>query len=135
MPSTVPVRSKTHTLLVVDDETGILHAIQETLADCQYQMILTTDPRHALQLLKADPSIDVLITDLYMPSMDGVELLKEGRGIRPDLGIVLTTGLASTEQLRRWRARGELIIGKPWRSKEFENTVEKALLRRTLGPK
>jgi two-component system, cell cycle sensor histidine kinase and response regulator CckA len=118
------------TLLIVDDEAGVLHAIRETLEDSNYRMIMTTDPSHALRVLESDDTIDVAIFDLYMPSMDGSKLLTEGRRLRPDLSVVLTSGIASSDQLRRWRARGELIVAKPWRDGELETAIGKALGRR-----
>jgi CheY-like chemotaxis protein len=124
-----PTSNDRRTVLIVDDEDGVLYAIRQTLGDLDYRLITTTDPHHALQILKTDISIDLLITDLFMPTVDGATLLEQSRQIRPGLRVVLTTGAASDQDLRRWRARGELIVSKPWLDKEFTNKVEKALMR------
>jgi CheY-like chemotaxis protein len=125
----VQIASATRTVLVVDDEAGVLQAIDQTLQGLDYRMIATTDARHALSILKSDSSIDLLITDLFMPGMDGATLLRKSREIRPDLRVVFTTGIASKEQVRHWRSRGELIIQKPWRDEEFIQATRKALNR------
>jgi two-component system cell cycle sensor histidine kinase/response regulator CckA len=118
------------TLLIVDDEDGVLHAIRQTLENLDYRIVATTDAHYALQLLENDSSIDLLITDLFMPAMDGATLLDRSRQFRPDLRCVLTTGAASEQQLRRWRARGEVIVSKPWLDDELVDAVRKALVRR-----
>ena len=118
------------TVLVVDDEDGVLHAIRHTLKHLDCRIVATTDAHHALQIIENDGSIDLLITDLFMPAMDGATLLDKSRRIRPNLRVVLTTGAASEQQLRRWRARGELIVSKPWLDDELVDAVRKALIRR-----
>ena len=119
------------TVLIVDDEDGVIYCIEQTLAELNYRLITTTSPHRALQILQSDASIDLLITDLFMPAMDGAVLLDRSRRLRPGLRAVLTTGVASDQQMRRWRARGELVVSKPWLDKEFLDVVNKALMRAT----
>lgn len=116
-------------ILIVDDEPGVVSAIEEALAPLGFSISTTTDPHQALRLLTADDSIDLLITDLFMPSMDGATLLECGRRIRPNLRAVLTTGLASDLEIRRWRRQGEVIVTKPWLEEDFMGAVERALRR------
>jgi two-component system cell cycle sensor histidine kinase/response regulator CckA len=126
----IPVAQKNlATVLVVDDEDGVLHAIRHTLENLDYRIVATTDAHYALQILENDSSIDLLITDLFMPAMDGATLLDRSRRIRPNLRVVLTSGIASEQQLRRWRARGEVIVPKPWFDEELVDAVRKALVR------
>ncbi len=68
--------SDIRTLLIVDDEDAVVYAIREALGDAKYRVITTTDPAQALQILETDDSVDLLITDLFMPAMDGGTLLK-----------------------------------------------------------
>jgi adenylate cyclase len=118
------------TLLIVDDEDGVVWAIREALRGLNCRMLTTTDPGHALKILESDFPVDVLITDLFMPTMDGATLLRKGRRVRPDLSAILTTGAASPDEIRRWRGRGELVVAKPWLEGEFTAAVEAALVRR-----
>lgn len=120
------------TLLLVDDEDAVVRAIHDTLEDSAYKVVSTTNPYRALELLKTDASIDLLITDLFMPAMDGATLLERGRELRPDLKILLTTGIASDQEIHRWRKRGEVIVSKPWLDEEFLAAVKAALAARRM---
>ena len=116
-------------ILIVDDESGVVAAIEETLALLGFVTTSTTDPHQALRWLTADDTIDLLITDLFMPGMDGATLLECGRRIRPGLKAVLTTGLASDFEVRRWKLRGEVIVTKPWMEEDLARAVRNALKR------
>jgi two-component system, NtrC family, response regulator GlrR len=117
------------TILVVGDEAEVLDLIHETVEGLEYQLIVTRDPKLALRALTNNQSIELLITDLFMPSMDGAALLDKCRQIRPGLRAVLTTGAASDQELRSWRTRGEIVVPKPWFNDELTLAVEKALMR------
>ena len=54
----------TRKVLIVDDEDGVLYAIRQTLENLDYRMIATTDAHQALEIVKTDASIDLLIIDL-----------------------------------------------------------------------
>src|SRR6266436_241733 len=77
-PST-PVR-----ILIVDDEAAQMKALCDTLRDHGYETIGFTTGRDALVAIR-DTEFDLLITDLMMPEMDGISLLKAGLQIKPDL--------------------------------------------------
>jgi CheY-like chemotaxis protein len=115
------------TILVVDDEDGVIQAIRETLRDSGHQLITTTDPCQALEILGSNAPVHLLITDLFMPTMSGARLLRESRRIRPGLKAVLLTGLASPEEFDRQRRRGESMVLKPWTQEEFTTVVAKEL--------
>jgi CheY-like chemotaxis protein len=120
-------RDTVRTLLVVDDEVAVIRALTQTFEHFPYRVVSTTDPYAALEILRADPSIDVLIADLFMPAMDGAALLEKSRGIRPGLPIILTTGMASESEIRRWRRKGKLLVEKPWLEDEIVKAVETVL--------
>jgi len=120
------------TVLIVDDEDGVIWSIRQTLENCGHQLVATTSPHDALRIVRTS-TVDLLITDLFMPAMDGATLLKRSRQIRPELKVILTTGIASQGELRRWRARREVIISKPWLDKELLDAVAKALPRAPGG--
>src|SRR5882672_4193018 len=90
------------TILIVDDEQGVLEAVCESLRDFGYSLITTTDPHHALSIIRGQQPLALLITDLFMPSMNGARLLKATRRIRPKLCAVLLTGIASEQELSKW---------------------------------
>jgi len=83
-------------LLVVDDEEAVRDLIATTLtsAESGYDVSVASDGSTALQLLRAK-SFDVLITDLKMPGMDGMALIREARTIVPELPVVIITAMPS----------------------------------------
>ena len=115
------------TLLIVDDEAGVIHAFCEALEDCGHRVLTTTNPHQALEILSSSQPLDLIVIDLFMPAMDGATLLKKCRQVRPGLKAILTSGIASETELRRWRARGEVIVPKPWRDAELRNAVTRVI--------
>lgn len=81
-------------LLIVDDDEQILSLLHDLLApEKRYRISTATDPRRALELLRAGP-FDLLITDYRMPEMTGLDLIREARRLHPDLIGILVTGFA-----------------------------------------
>jgi DNA-binding NtrC family response regulator len=77
-------------LLIVDDEVELMNALCETLADQGYKTVGHTNPKAALKAL-AEQDFDLLLTDLMMPGMDGIQLLREALASDPTLvGIIMT---------------------------------------------
>ena len=83
-------------LLVVDDEEAVRELIGTTLKSAAegYDVTLAADGPSALRMLKTR-SFDVLITDLKMPGMDGMTLIREARTTSPDLSVVIITAVPS----------------------------------------
>ncbi len=82
-------------ILFVDDEPQIAHLGQKLLEHFGYQVTAFTDSAAALTaFLRQSGSFDLVITDLTMPKMDGIELARELLHIRPDLKIILCTGFS-----------------------------------------
>jgi PAS domain S-box-containing protein len=82
-------------ILFVDDEAAIRHLAEHGLGVHGYHVTTASEGRQALDILLRDPdAIDLLVTDLTMPGMSGVELAREVLQLRPDLPILLSTGFA-----------------------------------------
>lgn len=81
-------------ILVVDDEASIRELLLKTLALAEYDVDLAPDGRTALDRLKIIP-YDLLITDLKMPGVDGLTVIREARRFRPDLPVIIITGFSS----------------------------------------
>src|SRR5689334_16375863 len=79
------------TLLIVDDETRQMEALCRTLAPEGYEVTGVSTPEDALAALR-ERSFDVMLTDLMMPGMDGIALLKASLELDPDLVGVMMTG-------------------------------------------
>jgi len=93
-------------ILVVDDDGGTLNALRAYLVSAGHQVVTAKDGRQALSVLEAstrgDESVDVMVTDLRMPGMTGLELIREARRKRAGLPAILTT--AYGDDSIRWQA-------------------------------
>lgn len=122
--------NRTHTqgghehVLVVDDRIEVAELAQAMLESLGYRVTMVNSPTEALQVLRAEPKVDLLFTDLIMPgSMNGVVLAREARRMVPSIKILLTTGYAS-ESIERHGADGEFpVIDKPYRHDELARKI------------
>ena len=83
-------------VLIVDDEPDMVENCARILARVGYQCLTTTDPEHALGLVESEHP-DLLITDLKMPGLDGMELIRRARRLDPALPIIVITAFATIE--------------------------------------
>jgi PAS domain S-box-containing protein len=122
-------------LLVVDDEAVIARVVSEQLRRLGYVVTSVNDPEDALELVAEDPEdFDLLLTDLQMPRMDGVELAARVARLRPELPVVLSTGNRWSVPASTARAAGiREIVDKPFRIEELA-TVLRAVLQGAASP-
>ncbi len=78
-------------ILVVDDEPGITKVLRELLTHLKYTVVTACNGRDALEKLALGP-VDLMITDILMPEMDGLQLIAEVRKSNPTLKIVAISG-------------------------------------------
>ena len=83
---------ETRTILVVDDEESIREVIFEFLTPLGFRVLLAQESSEAYQHLQSEEDIDVLITDVSLPDVDGVALSGVARDLRPNIGVVFITG-------------------------------------------
>lgn len=81
-------------VLVVDDDSLVLTSTTLLLEDLGHQVLCAMSGAQALQRFAEYPAIDLMITDLAMPVMDGGQLASAVRELRPDLPIILASGYA-----------------------------------------
>ena len=86
-------------ILVVDDERVVLKSCERILSPEGYDVRTTTSPTEALSIIKLD-SFDLVITDMKMPEMDGIEFIRQVKETTPDMNIVLITGYPSQESIK-----------------------------------
>ena len=87
-------------MLVVDDEASIRDLLSKTLALAEYDVDLAPDGRTALERLRIIP-YDLLITDLKMPGVDGLTVIREARRLKADIPVIIITGLLDRSQRDR----------------------------------
>ena len=81
-------------VLVVDDESAIRDLLSKTLALAEYDVDLAPDGRTALERLRIIP-YDLLITDLKMPGVDGLTVIREARRLKADIPVIIITGFST----------------------------------------
>ena len=82
---------ETATILLVDDEELLREGVQEMLELGGYAVITANNGQEAMASL-ANPAIDLVITDLVMPKMDGVDFVEQLRKVRPDVPVLVVSG-------------------------------------------
>ena len=117
------------TILVVDDSVAWLRLAEGILNACGYQVQTCEDPRDALSLLKQNPDqIDLVITDLQMPRLDGIELAAELLKINAALPVVLTSAAKLQMPWERLQSLGfREFLTKPWDRDRLLAVVRQAL--------
>src|SRR5688500_3210837 len=83
-------------LLIVDDESTLVTALLSTLREHGYTAIGATTPTDALEIIKRQP-VDVMLTDLHLPEMDGIALLRAALQIDPGLSVIMMTGFGTID--------------------------------------
>jgi signal transduction histidine kinase/ActR/RegA family two-component response regulator len=102
------VREQAHRILLVDDEVEVRQIVAELLEENGYVVLQAADGIEAMNLLERKEPIDVLVTDLSMPRMNGLETIRNAHRLSPDLPALLLTGYPSVgAQL----ALGETLTG------------------------
>ena len=103
-----------HSILVVDDEQGILSALDTQLSLLGYEVKTCDNPEEALALIKAE-KFHIVLTDINMPGMTGIELLREIKRIKPAIQVIMMTAFSTLEKtIDCWEAGASEYILKPF---------------------
>ncbi|MBL6614469.1 MAG: response regulator [Reyranella sp.] len=109
-----------YTLLFVDDDPLISLSTVALLEDLGHAVIKAASGDAAMEVLKSDKAIDLLITDYAMPGMNGVQLAAEARALRPELPVLLATGYADLPA----RSKVDLPrLSKPYRQHQLAEKI------------
>jgi CheY-like chemotaxis protein len=117
------------TILLVDDEQMVVDLGRELLEGLGYKVVAETDPVQAIEVFKANSKgFDLVVTDKTMPHMTGFDVIREVRGIRSDIPVILCSGFQEKEDLEKLKAYGiSQIIAKPTRIKELAKAIRDVL--------
>lgn len=119
----------TETILIIDDELAVLSLTKLMLERHGYQVITASGAKEALHLFEVWPQIEVnlLMVDLVMPDMNGVELAQKIRALRPELPVLYFSAYSDQEQLRPVIFRTIPYIAKPFNSEQLTNCIRSIL--------
>lgn len=117
-----PSEEAQQTILVVDDEAEVRALVREILTLHGYNVIDTGDPVEARRIAEAQP-IHLLLTDVVMPMMSGLDLAKRVEATSPTTKVVLMSGYATAAV----KASGRPLISKPFRTNDLVKTIRQML--------
>jgi len=117
-------------ILIVDDEIENRVSLKAVLERSGWPCFEAADAQSALEILRSHPKIQLLITDLKMPGMNGLELLQMARLVRPDVQRVLVTAFGTIEDtVQAMKAGAFDVIAKPLKAREIREKVATLLAR------
>ena len=117
-------------ILIVDDDASVRAVLYDLFADWHVCHVAPT-AEQALNYL-AEEDYDVILTDISMPGLSGVELLGRARESRPEVRVIVLSGINDQEHARGLLRLGAFAyLAKPFRLEEVERAVERALEART----
>ena len=111
------------TILVCDDEEGIRESFKLILEDL-YTLRFATNGVEALEMLKKDATPSLMLLDIKMPKLHGMEILKQIKKLKPTLPVIIVTGYQSVEMAQEAIKNGAAdYIPKPFESKQILKTI------------
>ena len=122
----------TYKILVVDDEPDleplILQRMRRQIRSKEYEFVFAQDGLHALEKLNADPTIDMVLSDINMPKMDGLTLLQQLPDVDPNLRAVIVSAYGDMDNIRTAMNRGAFdFVTKPIDFDDLKITISRTL--------
>jgi signal transduction histidine kinase/ActR/RegA family two-component response regulator len=125
----------TETILVVEDEEGVRNLMSAILTDLGYHVIACSEPVAALRICARPGKIDLLVTDLLLPHMNGTKLAESVTMNRPEMCVLYVSGYAPESFLEgHGQLPGILFLAKPFTRAMLADKVREALDRRKVVP-
>jgi CheY-like chemotaxis protein len=118
-----------HTLLVVDDDPTVRYLEVEILSGRGYRVLEAENAMAALRLADTNEKIHLLLTDLSMPEMDGIELTRQFRAVHPETPVLLVSGSLALMQDRFQDLPHFDVLEKPFGFEELIGKVEALLVQ------
>ena len=121
------VNTKAKLVLLVDDDNQVRVLLAELLSTMGYRVFQEKDGEKAMKLVEIGP-IDLVMTDLKMPKMDGIELTRAIRGVKPDLPIIVYSGYLFIDTASAaLKAGANEYVAKPFLQTKIKQVVERLL--------
>ena len=120
------------TLLVVDDDESNLESIEGVFAKEGYEILLASGGREALELVRKQ-RVDVILTDLMMPEMDGLDLLRSIKTVSPESEVILMTAYGTVARAVEAMKEGAYdFVTKPFKKIQIIKGVRRAMEKQVL---
>lgn len=119
-------------VLVVDDEPFARQTLSEWLREMKFHVFEAEGGRQAMEKIRKDAP-DIVISDMVMPEMDGLQLLKEAKTVKADVPFLMVTGYPSNSVAVKVMQQGAAdYLAKPFTPEELTRRVNRALLQKSL---
>jgi CheY-like chemotaxis protein len=116
-----PQATRSCRILVVDDNPLVADSTASMLEHLGHQPIVTSSGKIALDAIRSEPDIDLVVTDQVMPGMNGLELAQHIRNIKPDMPVIIATGYSELPQ--HHKEPGVTHINKPYHLDELASLI------------
>jgi CheY-like chemotaxis protein len=124
----VPHKGNGQVILVVEDDEFVRGTVVRVVGDLGYRAIAAPNAESCLEIIALDPSVDLMMTDVVMPGMNGWDLAKAVEGIRPGLPVLFTTGYTENVLLQRASLDGRIrVLSKPFNAGDLAQALEELL--------
>jgi DNA-binding response OmpR family regulator len=110
----------------VDDEADLTGSLVRLLRRFGHTCLTTSSGREAIDMIDTD-RLDLVVTDLQMPEVDGMAVIRSARGKQPPIPVILMTAYPAVESRFLVTALGAVYLSKPFANADFLRAVEEAL--------
>jgi HD-like signal output (HDOD) protein/CheY-like chemotaxis protein len=116
--------NKQNKVLFVDDEPSVLRSLSREFFDAPFEIIMAKSADEALKILQSE-KIDLIVTDVKMPGMNGVDLLERIKEEYPDIGRMVLSGYVETDIVTRGLVTGAIVdyYPKPWNDEQLREQI------------
>ena len=116
--------NRAHMILLVDDDDDVRETSADMLGELGYDVIQASNGQDALAILTQYPDLEIMVTDIRMPGMSGLELSDYARDIRKDLKVILVSGYFVPQPIM------DRFLQKPFRTHELDQAIRAELAQR-----
>ena len=122
-------------ILIVDDEKNIASSLTGILSDEGYEVIETGDGVEALEIIQADPP-DLVLLDIWLPGMDGIEVLKTVKAYHPEIEVLIMSGHGTIDTaVKATKLGAQDFIEKPFSLERIIQSIEEVLNKKRSSSK
>ena len=125
-PASCMMQHAAYVILVVDDDAAVRETAASMLEDLGYVVIQANGGPEALSVVEQNPDVDLMVTDIRMPGMSGLELSEIASARRSDLPVILISGYFVPQKINR------RFLQKPFRFHELDAAIRAELLDRNM---
>lgn len=130
---TKPQRTSLPKILLVEDETNVAKGLKLVLGEAGYEVDWAETGKRALELSRRKP-YDLMLTDLYLPDIDGLEVIKKVRRERPQTRVIIITGYSTVASaVEAFKLGASDYLEKPFTEDEIKAAIHEVFVARTAS--